>query len=272
MRVTPRAYGQLPDAVRRAVAERVGEGRSVVDVTHGTGSGFAALLSGPDGGKTFVKGLPEGHERMAELDVESGVAPFLPGFAPRLLWRTAVDGWTVLAFEGIAVTSPWADFDADDSPHLESVTDVLRELSTTPAPPGAGLKAAWERWRDYCDPADEPLLTGDRLVHGDPAATNFLPGTGRTWLIDWAWAARGPGWVDTVLWGQRLVLDGEQTPEQAARWCARVPAFAQAPRAAVAVLAEADARSWEAWQAYGMDGLDRTVTAARAWADHLRTP
>lgn len=272
VRVALRSYRELPESVRRAVADRVGDSSSVADLIHGTSSGFAALLSAPDGGSVFVKGLPAGHERTAELEVESTVAPFLPLFAPRLLWRTAAGGWTVLAFEGITSLSPWADFSADDSPHLESVTAVLRELSTTAAPPEAGLRPAWERWKEYCDPADEPLLTGDRLVHGDPAATNFLPGQNRTWLIDWAWAAQGPGWLDAVLWGQRLVLDGQQTPEQAARWCERIPAFTRAPREAVVVLAEADARSWKAWQEYGTPGLERHVAASRAWADHWQTP
>lgn len=272
MRVALRSYEELPEPVRRAVAGQVGEGSSVADMANATSSGFAALLTAPGGGRVFVKGLPEDHERTAELNVESAVAPFLPDFAPRLLWRVAAGGWTILGFEGITSTSPWADFYADDSPHLDSVATVLQELSTTSAPPEARLKPAWERWEEYCDPVDEPLLTGDMLVHGDPAAVNFLPGTDRTWLIDWAWAARGPGWVDAVLWGQRLVLDGEQTPEQAAWWCRRIPAFADAPREGVVVLAEADARSWEAWHEYGTPGLERHVKAARAWADYWQTP
>ncbi|MFJ9432552.1 hypothetical protein ACIRQY_23235 [Streptomyces sp. NPDC101490] len=35
---------------------------------------------------------------------------------------------------------------------------------------------------------------------------------------------------------------------------------------------EADARSWEAWRAYGTTGQERTVAAARAWVDYWRTP
>ncbi|GHB80212.1 hypothetical protein GCM10010331_79680 [Streptomyces xanthochromogenes] len=267
-----RSYRELPEPVRRAITDRIGDVQSVADVSHATSSGFAALMSLAGARSVFLKGLPEDHERTAELDVESTVAPFLPGVAPQLLWRLGAGGWTVLAFEGITTTSPWADFAAEGSPHLESVAAILRDLSTTTAPPEAGLKPAWDRWKGYCDPADRPLLTGDMLVHGDPAAVNFLPGTSRTWLIDWAWAAQGPAWTDTVLWGQRLVLDGQQTPEQAAHWCNRIPAFTMAPREGILVLAEADARSWKAWQDHGTPGLERHVKASRAWADHWQTP
>ncbi|MFJ7996069.1 hypothetical protein ACIQ7D_02675 [Streptomyces sp. NPDC096310] len=113
--------------------------------------------------------------------------------------------------------------------------------------PDVGLMTVWDRWGSSRAPEDEPLLTGDALVHADPAATNFLIGDGRAWLIDCAWAARGPGWADAVLWGFRLLLDGRQTPEHSAGWAATVPAFARAPRNGVRVLAEAEARSWEDW-------------------------
>lgn len=95
---------------------------------------------------------------------------------------------------------------------------------------------------------------------------------GRVWLVDWAWAMRGPAWIDAALWGMRLVLDGGQTPERAAAWVRTIPAFAAAPREAVVVLTEAEARSWEDWQAYGTTGLEETVAAARVWAGYWATP
>ncbi|OAR22793.1 hypothetical protein A8W25_24785 [Streptomyces sp. ERV7] len=145
------------------------------------------------GSGTFVKGLPCDHERAGELEVEAKVSPFLPGFAPRLIWRESAGGWTLLGFEGLTGT-PWADFTAG-SEHLEPVAAVMRELSTRPCPE-VGLMTVWGRWGPYCTPGDEPLLAGDNLVHADPAATNFVIGGGRAWLVDWAWAARGPrGWI-----------------------------------------------------------------------------
>jgi hypothetical protein len=256
-------WDQLPGQARAAVDSRVGPGYEKADMITGDSSGIATLLFLPDGAKTFVKGLPVEHERAGELEKEARVNPHLPDYAPRLLWQLEAGGWRLLGFEGVTAT-PWADF-ACDGGHLEQVAKVLRDLSTRPAP-DVELMTAWERWGPYCEPGAEPLLTGRHLLHTDPAATNFLIAGDRTWLVDWAWAARGPGWIDAALWGFRLVLDGKQTPEQAGQWASTVPAFAGAPREAVRVLTEAEARSWEAWKEYGAAGLERTVDAARRWA------
>ncbi|MEY9842885.1 aminoglycoside phosphotransferase [Streptacidiphilus sp. EB103A] len=267
MRVAHIGWGQLPDQVRTAVERRVGAPYETAEMTTGESSGIATLLFPPDGAKVFVKGLPVDHERAGELEREARVNPHLPDYAPKLLWHLEAGGWRLLGFEGVTAT-PWADFTPEGG-HLEPVAAVLRELSTRPAP-DIELMTAWERWGPYCDPAAEPLLTGRNLLHTDPAATNFLIAGDRTWLVDWAWAARGPGWIDAALWGFRLVLDGNQTPERAAAWARAVPAFAGAPREGVRVLAEAEARSWEDWKAYGAAGIEPIVEAARRWADFWR--
>jgi hypothetical protein len=263
MRVAHIGWDQLPGQARAVVEDQVGTRYETAEMATGDSSGIATMLYLPDGARVFVKGLPVEHERAGELDREAAVNPHLPGYAPDLLWHLEGGGWRLLGFEGASAT-PWADFTAD-SGHLDSVARVLRDLSTRPAP-DIELLTAWERWGPYCDPAAEPLLTGRFLLHTDPAATNFLIGD-RTWLVDWAWAARGPGWIDAALWGFRLVLDGRQTPEHAAAWASTIPAFANAPREGVRVLAEAEARSWEDWRAYGATGVERIVDSARRWAD-----
>lgn len=264
MRVERLSFDQLPEGTRAAVDDRVGTGYTRAEMATGDSSGVATLLYLPDGGKIFVKGLPEGHERTGELGVEAKVNPYLPDFAPKLLWDLSAGGWRLLGFEGVTAT-PWADFTAGGG-HLEPVVATLRELSTRPAP-DVGLMTAWDRWGHYCDPEDAPLLLGRQLLHTDPAATNFLIADRAAWLIDWAWAAQGPGWIDAALWGFRLVLDGKQTPEQAGEWVSAIPTFAEAPRQGVRVLTEAEARSWEDWKAYGVVGIEATAKAARAWAD-----
>ncbi|WP_438297874.1 aminoglycoside phosphotransferase [Streptomyces sp. HUAS TT7] len=266
LRVGRRPYSELPEPVRQAVEVQVGADCPHTDMVTGDSSGVAVLFFLPDGQKVFVKGLPADHERAPELEAEATVNPLLPSaFAPRLLWDLSAGGWRLLGFQGVTA-SPWSDFTADSS-HLEPVAAVLRELSTLPAPDIA-LMTPWDRWGSYCDPDDEPLLTGPNLLHTDPVSANFLvEGDGfRAWLIDWAWAARGPGWIDAALWGLRLVVDGQQTPEQARAWALTIPAFAEAPPDGVRVLTGAEARSWEHWQAQGATGLDRTIRGARLWA------
>ncbi|MFE3760428.1 aminoglycoside phosphotransferase [Streptomyces sp. NPDC059104] len=273
MRVDRLPFEELPEATRRAIADRVGEDCPRAEVENGTSSALASLFwpappSNPE--MVFIKGLPLGHDRIGELRAEAAVNPYLPPSAPKVLWQEEAGGWFLVCFEG-ANASAWAWF-RDGSDHLEPVAAVLRELSQCRAPREIRL-TPWERWGEYCHPGDEPLLTGDQLVHSDPAASNFMIGRGgHVWMIDWAWAMRGPAWIDTALWGMRLVLDGKQTPEQAAVWARSIPAFAAAPREAVVVLTEAEARSWEAWQAYGMAGLEETITAARAWAGYWASP
>ncbi|MFI5808770.1 aminoglycoside phosphotransferase [Streptomyces sp. NPDC051561] len=264
MRVAHIGWDQLPDETRTAVDRQVGATYEVTGMSTGESTGIATLLTVPDGSKVFVKGLPVEHERAEELEREARVSHRLPDYAPKLLWWVEAGGWRLLGFEGVTAT-PWADFTPDGG-HLDQVAAVLRDLSTRPAP-DVGLMTAWDRWGPYCDPQDEPLLTGECLLHTDPAATNFLINGDRAWLVDWAWAARGPGWIDTALWGYRLILDGKHTLEQAAEQIAGIPVFAAAACEGVRVLTEAEARSWEDWQAYGTEGIESTAEAARRWAD-----
>ncbi|MFB6812090.1 aminoglycoside phosphotransferase [Streptomyces sp. NPDC056387] len=268
MRVDRLPYEELPAPTRQALVQRFGAHCPRADPKTGNSAAFASLFFPPGGVKEFVKGLPLDHERIGELKAEAAVNPFLPTFAPRVLWRQEAGGWLLLGFEALTAT-PWAWF-AHDSDHLEPVACALRQLSLLPAP-DAVLLTPWERWGEYCAPSAEGFLTGDRLVHSDPAATNFMvEATGRVWMIDWAWAMRGPAWIDAALWGFRLVLDGKQTVEDAARWARTIPAFAQAPREGVRALAQAEARSWEDWREHGMTELEETITAAHAWAAHWR--
>lgn len=258
-------FEELPAPTRAAIGARVGADCPRVEVENSTSAALACWAWPGSGTRmVFLKGLPVDHERIGELRSEIAVAPFLPPSAPEVLWHEEAGGWLVVCFEGLDA-SAWTYF-GDDGEHLAAVASLLDELSGRLAPE-AVQRTAWEKWGEYCDPADEPLLTGDRLAHSDPAATNFMvQRDGRVRMIDWAWATRAPAWLDTTLWGFRLILDGSQTPEQAARWCAKVPAFTAAPPEAVALLTEAEARWWEAWQEYGTEDLERTVSAARAWA------
>ncbi|MFH8371705.1 aminoglycoside phosphotransferase [Streptomyces sp. NPDC018031] len=259
-------WGRMPTEVRSAVSRELGGESTVEDLTAGGNSAMASLFTLVDGRQVFVKGMPGDHEQAGELELERRINPHLPESAPRLLWQVEAAGWTLLGFEGVA-GGAYADFTVG-SADLGRVVGALSALGVQGTPP-PWLPTAWGRWGSYCSSEDEPLLTGETIAHTDPAAVNFLIGDGRAYLTDWAWPLVGPAWVDPTLWAMRLIVDGEQTPAEAYAWASKIPSFRGAPPRALAVLAEAEARSWEHHHTHGVPGIESHVEGARAWADHL---
>ncbi|MBD0707251.1 MULTISPECIES: aminoglycoside phosphotransferase [unclassified Streptomyces] len=296
-------WDQLPEALVKAVGERLGTAFTARDAEHSAAAGVAALLDlaagAPDigpgsspspasasaSGTVFVKGQRDpapavgtaseedgswwgpGWSPVDELDLEEAVNPYLPKSAPRVLWRLDGYGWQLLAFEG--VPGRGADF-APGSPDLAPVAAALAELAPLPAPPGVRLPTAWDRWGYYCAAADRGLLAGSRLLHTDPASTNILVEEGvRARLVDWSWATAGPVWIDTALWGMRLVSTGGHSPEQAWRWAARVPGWSAADPKAVATLVRAEARRWHDLAAERVPTADSIARSADEWAGFL---
>ncbi|MCM2393610.1 aminoglycoside phosphotransferase [Streptomyces albipurpureus] len=280
-------WAQLPEAVRGAVGERLGASFTARDTEHSAAAGIASLLELESGALVFVKGQRErvpapgavleeddswwgpGWSPVDELDLEEAVNPHLPPSAPRVLWRLDGNGWHLLAFEGVAGRE--ADF-VPGSPDLAPVCAALAELAPLPAPPGVRLPTAWDRWGYYCADGDRELLAGSRLLHTDPASTNVLvEDGGRACLVDWSWATVGPAWIDTALWGMRLVSTGGHSPEQAWQWAARVPGWTVADPKAVAVLARAEARRWHDLAAEQKATADSIARSADEWAAFITT-
>jgi hypothetical protein len=87
----------------------------------------------------------------------------------------------------------------------------------------------------------------------------------RAWLVDWGWAVRGPAWIDPMLWGLRLVIDGGQTMAQSAAWVRRLKGFATADDAALRVFSRAEARSWQYEFEQGAVRTD-DLKAVQSWA------
>ncbi|MFI1017552.1 aminoglycoside phosphotransferase [Streptomyces sp. NPDC020965] len=280
-------WAQLPAVVLDAVGERLGSSFTARDTEHSAAAGVASLLDLESGGLVFVKGQRErvpavgvepeeddswwgpGWSRVDELDLEEAVNPHLPPSAPRALWRLDGHGWHLLAFEGVPGRD--ADF-TPGSPDLAPVAAVLAELAPLPAPSGVRLPGAWDRWGYYCAEGDRELLAGSGLLHTDPASTNVLVDDGgRARLVDWSWASTGPAWIDTALWGMRLVSTGGHSPEQAWQWAARVPGWTAADPKAVAVLARAEARRWHDLAADRVATADSIAESADAWATFIAT-
>ncbi|MFF7247061.1 aminoglycoside phosphotransferase [Embleya sp. NPDC008237] len=281
------AWDRLPVEALDAVSGRLGAEPAAVDTVGGANCGASALLSLPDGRTVFVKAQRErdavplggvsvggvsGEELgwwgsawgpVDELGQEERVNAFLPASAPRVLWRLEVAGWHLLAFEGIE--GRHADY-TPGSPDLPLVVAALAELVECPAP-GLRLPSAWDRWGYWCDPAQEPLLTGTSLLHTDPAACNVLVDGVRARLVDWAWPALGPAWIDPALWGLRLISAGGHTPERARSWVSRTPGWRTATPDAVRMFTRAEARRWAEYATDGVRGAPEIAHAAHAWAE-----
>ncbi|MEU0989223.1 hypothetical protein [Streptomyces sp. NPDC005953] len=109
-------------------------------------------------------------------------------------------------------------------------------------------------------------------MHTDPASTNILvEDRGLARLVDWSWATVGPAWIDTALWGMRLVSTGGHSPEQAWQCAARVPGWTAADPKAVAVLARAEARRWHDLAGEQRATADSIAQPADEWAAFIAT-
>ncbi|MFF3558095.1 aminoglycoside phosphotransferase [Streptomyces tsukubensis] len=270
-----------------AVRERLGASFTARDTEHSAAAGIASLLDLESGELVFVKGQRErapaagavleeddswwgaDWSPLDELDLEEAVNPHLPPSAPRVLWRLDGHGWHLLAFEGVVGRD--VGF-VPGSPDLAPVAAALAELAPLPAPPSVRLPTAWDRWGYYCADGDRELLDGSTLLHTDPASTNVLvEDGGRARLVDWSWATAGPAWIDTALWGMRLVSTGGHSPEQAWRWAARVPGWTAADPKAVAVLVQAEARRWHDLAAEQRATAESVARSADEWAAFVAT-
>jgi aminoglycoside phosphotransferase (APT) family kinase protein len=214
----------LPPHIRGAIEHRIGS--SVVEAASqdaGFTPGFASILTGADGSKTFVKAASIVAQRTFAdaYREEARKLGALPQGAPvpRLLW-TFEDDWVVLGIEyvdGALPTRPW------QTTQLNRCLDTLEACATALTPPPVGLVLdtmeheladfpnAWEVLRTslpdlaHLEEAAELALQmprvigGATLVHTDVRDDNLLLGMGgEGWLCDWNWPAVGADWIDTV--------------------------------------------------------------------------
>jgi hypothetical protein len=258
-------WADLPPELHTALAELTGPVRVAHDVPSGAGSDVAAwlYLDDPDTSGVFVKGARKDSEAWAPLQREIAVGPYLPMCAPARLWFVEAAGWVLLGSQMIHAAHAVY---TTGSPDLEPVAAALAMLPAAEGP--ESLPPAWDRWGYWCDPADEPLFTGGHLVHADPAASNFLIVEGRAWLVDWGWAVRGAAWIDTILWGGRLVIDGGQAPTAAAELVRGLPGFALSTPRGRAVLARAEARAITELADAGDEEMAGQALGAHAWAEY----
>ncbi len=216
----------LPPMVRRLVEDRLGS--RVVDASSaGSGftPGFASVLTGEDGRRTFVKAASKQAQRAfadsyrEEVRKHRSLPPGLP--VPQLLWSHEDDLWVVIGLEyveGGSPSRPW------DMRHLHACLDSLEVVADvlTPVPASMGLASfhddfaemlsGWDHVRTvspdwpHLDEAAtlaarfDECTTGDTIVHTDARDDNFLMAPdGRAMICDWNWPCVGAAWIDTVL-------------------------------------------------------------------------
>ncbi|MGW5363738.1 aminoglycoside phosphotransferase family protein [Actinopolymorpha pittospori] len=232
-------YDALPHAVRGWVERELGS--SVVSAASQTGGfspGPAARLVTAGGRRAFVKAvgsaLNPDSPRILRAEVAAMRAlPELP-WLPRV-YATYDDGdWIALLLEdvdGREPAHPWVGEDVDLV--LGALAELTAALTPTPWPDAPRLEdnstftGGWatlsEAPPDDLDPwalahldrlatsgeRARLLVPGESLVHWDIRADNVLvTDAGRVVFIDWAWAAKGAGWVDTAVTCLDLVTSG----------------------------------------------------------------
>lgn len=221
-------WAELPHHVREKVEDRLG---AAVLRAAGQGGGFtngvAARLTLADGGRAFVKALPDGHELAPDYRSEARIAGALPPTVPASRLRFSLDntGWIVLVYDDVEGRHPDFAHPGDLAAVLTCVEDLATVLTPNPLawapditePLGPLLRG----WRRFLDEGPAPGLdawsvrnldrlaelesrwvratAGDTLLHADLRHDNMLvTSQGTALTVDWAWACVGADWVELV--------------------------------------------------------------------------
>ena len=218
-------FNELPLPVRTAVQQRTGTIDRAHTLEAGANSVVAAILETEGAGSVFLKAVPEGHPAIRDQQREARVSPYTTEVGPHLLWHEMLAGWDVMAFAAIQ-DARHADYSpgSSDLPKLSHALDTLAE---TPCPPVAMMSAA-RRWAPYLTSLDDQEhLSVESLLHTDYNPGNVLVTDRRAWLVDWAWATRGAGFIDLGCLIPRLIAAGHD-PWEAEAWAARHQAWQDA--------------------------------------------
>jgi hypothetical protein len=227
-------WADVPEHVRGDV--EAGLGSPVVSARTQMGGfspGAAVRVVCADGTRAFVKacgsGLnPDTPELLrAEVDALADVPADVPH--ARLLAAYDDGTWVALTLEDVQgrhPAIPWTE--ADLAPTLRALELTARTRAAARLPSFADrvqMLTAWDLVA--ADPTGlSPALLdrlpqmldlqrtarvvtpGDQLVHWDARADNILLRDSEAVLLDWAWACRGAGWLDTTLLAMDLRVQG----------------------------------------------------------------
>ncbi|MCF6475744.1 aminoglycoside phosphotransferase [Nonomuraea sp. MG754425] len=248
-------WDDLPLGLVRAVRKHTGRvtgSRSA----KGVRSDYAATLETASG-PVFVKGAGQ-PLFAASLAHEAATVAFVPGIAPRLLWRIDAAGWVMLGFEH--VEGRHADY-RPGSPDLPLLAHAVTQLGQVPLPEHVSKRVE----RHY---NGLPAMSGNHLLHTDLHPANVLVSGDRAVLVDWAWACKGAAWVEPAMLAFRLMAAGHSV-EGAEDWGRGLATWQDGTALDEFVIA--NHRSWR--RAADLDPLDWKVRAAgmaHQWSVHRR--
>jgi hypothetical protein len=233
------SWPELPDAVRAFAEEALGS--PVVSARTQPGGfspGVAARLTGADGSAAFVKAcgtsLNPDSPRLHRAEIHA--LRHVPRTVPRPELLAAYDDgdWVAMLLEDVDGRHPGLPWTAADVAATTASLTRLAAVAGDPSLPAfrdvAELFTGWDAVAADPDgvPPDlvrrlpelldlqaraQEVTAGEVLVHWDARSDNVLLRDGEAVLLDWAWACRGAGWLDTLLLAVDLVVQGGPDPD-----------------------------------------------------------
>ncbi|MDB4873236.1 MAG: hypothetical protein JWL97_4240 [Gemmatimonadales bacterium] len=260
-------WTELPEELRDVIEDRTGPIGDVVPAATGNHADIASTLHTPSG-RTFVKAArkvsPEqdGPE-VRSLRWEAAVSPYVPEYAPRLLWEVEAGGWLALGFEHVQARH--ADY-SPGSPDLAVLGKVVEAFQSMPCP-DVVTRPVERQWAHRADVAAP--MSGTCMLHTDLNPANLLiPPDGRAYVIDWGFTRKGAAWVEPAVLMQWLIAGGH-SPREAEEWAGRFPSWRSADPATLDLFAAANADRWETLAADNPPAWAvRLAEVTRQWATY----
>ncbi|NES12452.1 MULTISPECIES: phosphotransferase family protein [Micromonospora] len=291
-------WAALPAGLRDGIAARLGGPPAAVRLAGGGFTrGFAAVLTGPDGDRVFVKAAAlDGQRHLVDWYFhEARILARLPAGlpVPRPRWALTDAGWYAVGLTAVAGRTPELPWHPEA---LDAALTGYAEVAAALADPPAELVALglprldrlarddilwWGEVAAGREPAPElppwaPLPELVRLesrlpgyadtaglAHGDLRVDNvLLDADGRAWFCDWTWLCHGPAWFDLV----SLLITGYASGLDADAAFAGHPAATGAPADALDVTLAALAGYFLTGAAAGPSTASPHLRAHQRWS------